>query len=394
MIEAKEKKRCRRCTLPSNFRNITFNKNGVCNFCRNHDKYIEKFKRFSLAEKNFLEQVKANRGKFQYDCAVGLSGGKDSTYVLYKLVRDYNLKVLAITFHNNFQNEIAKNDIKIVVNDLKIDHAVISYDKDLHYKLYKEAAIQLGWPCIACSFLGFGLMQKYCFDNKIPFFVHGMARSQILRELSRYSHHSYLPIYTINYNPFNFFEYLKLIQDMRKGMDRIMKMFIKDKNEREEFTTKYFVDPAACRREQFVPQFIAYFLMHDYDEPEIIEFMKKEVLKDKTRTLKEYHHYDCLGYPAFMYIYKQAFGWSLLELEIAADVREGKITRDHAIELIDNEQEVRKVPEESFNLFCAKIKMNKDDLLDSLSIARKNIKLNKQLMRIKNTFKIRPIKYL
>jgi hypothetical protein len=29
------------------------------NFCHNHDKYIDKFRRFSLPEKNFLEQVKA-----------------------------------------------------------------------------------------------------------------------------------------------------------------------------------------------------------------------------------------------------------------------------------------------------------------------------------------------
>jgi hypothetical protein len=394
MNEAKERKRCSRCTLPSNFRNIKFDKNGVCNFCHNHDKYIEKFRRFSLAERNFLEQVEANRGKFQYDCAVGLSGGKDTTYVLYKLVRDYNLKVLAITFNNNFQNEIAKNDIKFVVDDLNVDHVVISYEKDLHYRLYKEAAIQFGWPCIACSFLGFGLMQRYCFDHKIPFFVHGMARSQMLRELSRHSHHTYLPMYTINYRPFNFSEYLKLVKFMRKSMDRIIKMFIKGKVEREEFTKKHFIDPATCEQQQFVPQFIAYFLMHDYNEPEIIAFMKKDVLKDQSKELKEYHHYDCLGYPAFMYIYKQVFGWSLLEFEIASDVRDGKISRDRALELIKNEKEVQTIPEESFGLFCSKINMSRDDLLDSLSIARKNIRMHKQLMRIKNSFKVRPIKYL
>jgi hypothetical protein len=222
MSESKDQKRCSRCTLPSNFRNIRFDKNGVCNFCNNHDKYIENLKRFSLVEKNFLQEVEANQGKFPYDCAVGLSGGKDSTYVLYKLVKDYKLKVLAITFNNNFQNDVAKNDIKTIINDLNVDHAVIAYDKDLHYRLYKEAAIKLGWPCVACSFLGIALIQRYCFDHRIPIFVHGMARSQMIRELSRYSHHSYLPFFTINYRSFNFSEYLELVKSLRKGMDTIV----------------------------------------------------------------------------------------------------------------------------------------------------------------------------
>ena len=109
MNEDKKEKRCVRCTLPHNFRNITFDKDGVCNYCHNHDESIEKFRRFSLAKNNFLDQVEANRGKYQYDCAAGLSGGLDSTYVLYKLVQDYNLKVLAITYDNSFQSDVAKD---------------------------------------------------------------------------------------------------------------------------------------------------------------------------------------------------------------------------------------------------------------------------------------------
>ena len=123
-----EEKRCFRCTLPYNFRNITFDENGVCNYCHNHDRYIEKFRRFSLAKKNFLDQVEANQGKYQYDCAAGLSGGFDSTYVLYKLVQDYNLKVLAITYDNSFQSEVAKDYIKTIVDDLKVDHVTIAYE--------------------------------------------------------------------------------------------------------------------------------------------------------------------------------------------------------------------------------------------------------------------------
>jgi hypothetical protein len=394
MREDGTRKRCSRCSLPSNFRNIKFDKNGVCNFCRNHDKFIDKFRRFSLAEKNFLKQVKANRGKYQYDCAIGLSGGMDSTYVLYKLVKEYGLNVLAITFDNNFLSDVASTYINIVVRELNVDHVLLSYDKDLHYRLYKDAAVQLGWPCVGCSFLGIALVQRYCFDNKIPFVVHGRARNQMLRELSKYSHDSYLPYYGLIYRPFDFSEQLQSIRSVRKSLDKIMGMLIKDVQEREDFKRKYFIDPAKCEMQQFIPQFIAYFLINDYDERKVIDFMKKEFLNDEKKEFVEYHHYDCLAHDAFMYIYKQAFGWSLMELEIAFDVRDGKISREHAIELIENEKEVQEIPEESFDLVCSKMNIRKDKLLSGLAIARKNIKMYEYLMKIKNFFKIRLFKYI
>jgi hypothetical protein len=394
MNESKLIKRCSRCTLPANFRNITFDKHGVCNFCRNHDKYIEQFRRFSLAEKVFLEQIETNRGNYQYDCAVGLSGGKDSIYVLYKLVEDYDLNVLAITFDNNFLNDVARDYIKIVVDDLEVDHVVSSYDKDLHYNLYKEAAIQLGWPCIACSFFAILLEQKYCFDHKIPFFVHGRAPNQMLREISKYSHDSYLPYYGLNYQPFNIKAHLQIVQSARRSFDKILKKLIQDQQELEKFKKRYLIEPSELEKQQFVPQFMAYFLMHDYNEPEIIDFMEKRVVKGEGERLKEYHHYDCLAHDAFMYIYKQAFGWSLLELEIAFDVRDGKISREYALALIENEKEVQEIPEESFDLVCSKMNIKRDELLGSLKIAKRNIKMYEYLMKIKNFFKVRPFKYI
>ena len=392
MIKGTENKRCFRCTLPDNFRNIKFDKNGICNYCHNHDKYIEKFRQFALAEKLFLDQVEANHGKYQYDCAAGLSGGLDSTYVLYKLVRDYKLKVLAITYDNSFQSEEAKDYIKTVVDDLKVDHVTIAYDdRKFHYQLYKASAIQTGRACNACSFNGL-MMHRYCFDHKIPFFVHGRSRNQMLREISKYSFDPYLPLYAINYRPFDFQEYMRLTKAARNKINRLMKKLIKDSVAREEFKSKYFIDPVECEKQSFVPQFMAFFLMHDYDDNEITAFFEKNVLKGKNKQLKKHHHIDCLAHPAFMYIYKQAFGWSLLEWELAFDVREGKISRDQALKLIENDDTTNKLPEESFNIVCSKMNISKKDLLDGLSIARRNIKMYTKLMKLKKFFKIKGFK--
>ena len=50
----------------------------------------------------FESLINEYRGKGDYDCIVPFSGGKDSTYVLYKVVKEHNLKPLVISFDHGF----------------------------------------------------------------------------------------------------------------------------------------------------------------------------------------------------------------------------------------------------------------------------------------------------
>src|SRR5690349_12683992 len=91
---------CTRCILPSTFPKISFDKDGVCNFClesASHESIVESRK--ALAEK-MREAILNLKGKADYDCIVAFSGGKDSSFTLTKLVREFGLKCLAITIDN------------------------------------------------------------------------------------------------------------------------------------------------------------------------------------------------------------------------------------------------------------------------------------------------------
>ena len=83
-------KNCNNCGLPETYETFEFDKNQICNVCTQHQTkniyiyiYIEKIFEFIIDE---------YRGKGDYDCIVPFSGGKDSTYVLYKVVKEHNLK--------------------------------------------------------------------------------------------------------------------------------------------------------------------------------------------------------------------------------------------------------------------------------------------------------------
>ena len=88
----KELKRCTRCLLPETHESITFDDEGLCNICQqNH------FKNNSInwlnKHKDLDKLVEQYRGKNDYDCLVPFSGGKDSVWTLYYLVKNINLNL-------------------------------------------------------------------------------------------------------------------------------------------------------------------------------------------------------------------------------------------------------------------------------------------------------------
>lgn len=143
--------RCKRCILPGSLPGIGFNEEGICNYCLNYtnprnlgkDKLVELF-----------NEVK-KKGKFRFDCIVPLSGGRDSTYVLYLAKRVFGLQVLAVNFDNEFQTDQARANMDKACNILNVDF--IAYRskrntciKTVHYAI--KASLNYGIKAIANCF--------------------------------------------------------------------------------------------------------------------------------------------------------------------------------------------------------------------------------------------------
>ena len=86
-------KKCTSCVLPETHETIAFDNKGVCNICtqvnvqKENIDWVQKRKDLDV----LIEQYK---GKNDYDCLVPFSGGKDSTWAVYYLVKVLKLKVL------------------------------------------------------------------------------------------------------------------------------------------------------------------------------------------------------------------------------------------------------------------------------------------------------------
>lgn len=117
---------------------IEFDENGVSNYAKLFDKLCEAYPRGEKGEKDFDEIIKKiktdGKGK-RYDCIIGVSGGTDSSYLLYLAKEKYKLRPLAVNLDNGWNSEIAVKNIKKVTKALNIDLEtyVIDYEeiKDL-----------------------------------------------------------------------------------------------------------------------------------------------------------------------------------------------------------------------------------------------------------------------
>lgn len=116
---------CKQCLLPTDYLNIKIDKNGVCQHCRNF-----KPTPFKGAEKlkEVIQEPLGRNNSSKYDCVVGFSGGRDSTYLLWYVVKVLKLKPLAVFSDDLFIPDIALENIKTTCWVLDVELRAIKHD--------------------------------------------------------------------------------------------------------------------------------------------------------------------------------------------------------------------------------------------------------------------------
>ena len=142
-------KTCKRCILNSTVPSVTFDENGICNYCKTHDAFEKEFPLNKIGEarlNQLLEKVKKVGRNKKYDCNIGLSGGVDSTYLLYWAINN-GLRPLAVSFDNGMGTDIAANNVKNATNILGVDVKFIVADweemMDLQKAFFKSFCLSV-----------------------------------------------------------------------------------------------------------------------------------------------------------------------------------------------------------------------------------------------------------
>ena len=145
-----EYKRCNRCVMDNSSDNtITFDENGICNYCTEALSEINTTTYFPNDEganklSKMIEMLKANGKGKAFDCVMGLSGGLDSSYLAY-LGYKWGLRILAVHIDDGYDTEISKSNIQKLCKAAHIELRTINPDSEQYNSLvlaYMKAGVQ------------------------------------------------------------------------------------------------------------------------------------------------------------------------------------------------------------------------------------------------------------
>jgi len=339
-------KRCTKCILPDNYPGITFNEEGICNYCISD---LKKKERNYLGDNALKEKItqflKNNEDRNKnYDCVLGFSGGRDSTYLLYYLVKKLNMKVLAYNVDNGFTPEQTKINminatnilnVKLVVD--KIDYLEKCFKHHIISWMHKPSLAMIETFCIGCRYGQNKGLPKFAKKNKIPIYIMGATLSEKAN-------------YKINM--------LKLKPDSKGNIQIIIGTLLHLAKNPKTFCN------VNCLSMQ-IKEYFSYFLFFNkikkkigiksnilrldpfvtykrWEEKEINAIIQNELKWKKYQGIESTWRGDCDIALIKLYMYKQILGFNDKDEGFSYLIRDNQINRDEALERIKTEGDVPK----------------------------------------------------
>ena len=172
---------CEKCVIDNtSYTNVTFNQHGICSYCLNFDKNIKPKLIKNLNNKYFSKNLRRKLylakklNNSNYDCLIGVSGGVDSSYLVYHAVTNLKLKPLLYHVDTGWNNSIAVSNIEKIINKFELDlHTdVIDWNemKDLCRSFLKSQVPYM--ECIQDHAIWAG-MHKFAKENNIKHILTG-----------------------------------------------------------------------------------------------------------------------------------------------------------------------------------------------------------------------------
>ncbi len=166
---------CKKCLVPNSRPNGKFNKNGICIPCEFYerskkDNYEKRF--YEL--KNILSKIKKKNKNSQYDCLVGVSGGKDSTRQALWVRDKLGLNPLLVSVVYP-PRQISEVGVKNLSNLTKIgfDTLCLGPAPILSKQLVKYAFYNFGNWLKATELALFSGVPQIAVEKKIPLILWG-----------------------------------------------------------------------------------------------------------------------------------------------------------------------------------------------------------------------------
>jgi len=349
-------KRCTKCILPETFPGITFDQHGVCNYCRD-------YKKIRVKDSDALEKFVApyRSASDEPDCIVGFSGGRDSSYMLHYVKKILIMNPIAFTYDWGMVTDLARRNQARVCGKLGVEQVIISADiaKKREY-IRQNIEAWLKRPDL-------GMVPLLMAGDKQFYYYAHQIREQTGAKLI--------------FNGGNAFEKTEFklgfcgIQEgdtsekgILTGISRLNKVKLP-----LYYAKQYLLNPAYINSSFFdtlrayyssylLPDAYVYFFQYiPWDEKEIVSLLRREYgWEVATDTNATWRIGD--GTAAFYdYIYYTVAGFSEFDTFRSNQIREGLMTREEALRLV-NEENIPRY--ESLEWYAKTVGFDLEEVLD------------------------------
>ncbi len=343
-------KRCVSCGLPETHETISFDSRGVCNICAQHD-----YKRERVdwpANRKVLDAlIEEYRGKHDYDCIVPFSGGKDSTWTLHFLVKEYGLKPLVVRFDHGFMRPNLEENVKRTIRRLGVDVMTFTPNWKVVQRLMLQSFLEKGDFCWHCHSGIYSYPMWIAIEKKVPLIFWGEPSAEYT------AYFTYDQAEEVDEKRFNRFINLGISAD---------DMFVRLGGAVDHRDLKPYSYPplAALRSLNYRSVCLGSYIPWDVKrQSEIIaaELGWKGDQVENVPPAYDYEKIECYMQGVRDYIKYIKRGYSRPSHLVALDVRNGRMTKEEGEHLIA-EFEGRRPP--SLNLFLDFIGLTEQEFLE------------------------------
>ena len=331
--------RCTRCILPKNFPFISFNKEGVCNFCINYKiKYKKTLNENKINFEKILEKYRYKENSI--DCIFPLSGGRDSCYGLHLLVKELNIKPITFTYDWGLVTDLARRNTSRMCSILNVENIIIA-DNIEKKRLYirKNVNAWLKKPHL-------GMVNLFTAGDKHFYRFLEKVKSQNAIDLNIWS-----------YNPFE-------LTHFKHGFLNIKPNFLNKKTYNQGLASQFeyhikrlkimfgnfsyfntsLLDTLVGEFSRSIRKHNDYYYLFDYfkwDENELNNTLLNTYNWEKSPDTESTWRIGDGAAPFYNYIYYTLAGFTEFDTFRSNQIREGQLSRSEAIKLVEEENKPR-----------------------------------------------------
>ena len=314
-------KYCTKCVMPDTRPGISFNEEGICSACQSYErrKDIDWDKRYKELEA-LCDKYRGMNGT-SYDCAIAVSGGKDSHYQVYLMKEVMKMNPILFSVEDNFDmTEAGKHNIRNISEEFGCPIISLKPDIKAQKTLMRYTFEKYGKPTWFIDRLIYTFPMHMAVKFNTPLLVYGENVS------FEYGGADYKETYSAKH---------QLENGVASDIDINELIQLDGITEQVLEMTKA---PTTEELNKLDPMYVSYFL--PWNSYANYQFAKKRGFKDLTHEWDRGHHIenfdqiDSRAYLVHSWLKYPKFGHATATDYAARYVRYGLLTRDAAIELV------------------------------------------------------------